>query len=93
MTELSIDSVVVRRAEPLTTPVDGELVILDMRRGHYLGLDPIGRRIWELLEHPRSVEALCATLEGQYAVSAQTCRADVLVLLEQLADAELIEIG
>jgi hypothetical protein len=90
---VSLDSVVVRRPEPLTTPVDGELVILDLRRGHYLGIDPIGRRIWELLEQPRSVDALCAALEGQFEVSAETCRTDVLAFVAQLADAELVEIG
>jgi len=92
VTKLSLDAVVARRPEPLTAPVDGELVMLDPRQGQYFGLDRIGHRIWELLERPQPIDALCAALQAQFDVSAETCRADVLRFVEQLADAELVEI-
>jgi hypothetical protein len=91
VSSLSLDSVVVRRGDPLTAPVDGELVMLDPRQSRYFGLDPIGHRIWDLLERPRSVDALCSELQGEFEVPAETCHADVLAFLEQLEDAELIE--
>jgi len=89
---LSGETVVVRRAEPLTAPVDDELVMLDPRQSRYFGLDRIGQRIWELLERPQCVGELCASLEGEFDVSSETCRADVLAFLEQLEEAELLEI-
>ena len=88
---LSPETVVARRTEPLTAPVDDEMVMLDPRLSRYYGLDRIGQRIWELLERPRSVGELCAALEGEFAVSADTCRTDVLAFLEQLQEAELLE--
>jgi hypothetical protein len=91
VSKLSPEAVVTRRAEPLTAPVDGDLVMLDPRRSVYFGLDPVGHRIWALLEEPRSVEALCAELQARYDVPEETCRADVLAFIQQLLDAELVE--
>jgi hypothetical protein len=92
MPELSLDSVVARRTEALTAPVDGELVMLDPRSSRYFGLDAIGSRVWELIEQPRSVMALCSALEGEFEVTPEACRDDVLGFLEQLREAELIEV-
>lgn len=92
MPKLSSEAVVVRRPGPLTAPVDGELVMLDRRSSRYFGLDPIGHRIWELLEEPRSVESLCTALQSQFDVSPETCQADVLRFLEQLEQAELLDV-
>jgi hypothetical protein len=91
--KLSLDAVVTRRPEPLTAAVDEDLVMLDPSRSLYFGLNSVGHRIWELLERPQPVNALCAALESQFDVSAQTCRIDVLAFLERLADAELVEIS
>jgi Coenzyme PQQ synthesis protein D (PqqD) len=88
---LTLETIIARRSEPLTAPVDGDLVMLDPRHGRYFGLDEIGNRIWELLERPQSVKALCSTLEAQFDVAPETCRADVVTFLEQLAEAELVE--
>jgi coenzyme PQQ synthesis protein D (PqqD) len=90
--DLTLESVVARRAEPLTAPVDGELVMLDPRRSRYFGLDAVGHRIWELLESPRSVGALCTELQREFDVDAESCQGDVLAFLEQLEKAELVEL-
>lgn len=89
---LSLDTVVVRSAKPLMARVGEELVILDSRDSRYYGLDPIGRRMWELLERPQSVDALCRILQDEFDVAEETCRRDVLPFLEQLSDARLLEI-
>jgi hypothetical protein len=86
------DAVVVRRAEPLTAAVDDELVMLDPRSSQYFALDPVGHRVWELLAEPRSVASLCSTLEGEFEVAPEDCRADVLAFLEQLQKAELLDV-
>jgi hypothetical protein len=56
---LSMDTVVVRCSETIAREVDGELVMLDPRQSIYFALDSIGRRIWDLLEQPQQVNALC----------------------------------
>jgi hypothetical protein len=92
MVSLSPDTVVARRTDPLTARVDDDLVMLDPRQSQYFALDGIGRRIWELLDEPRSVDALCTELQAQFRVEAETCRTDVLAFLEELSEAGLLEI-
>jgi Coenzyme PQQ synthesis protein D (PqqD) len=87
-----MDTVVVRRSEPITHEMDGELVMLDPRQGMYFGLDSIGGRIWELMQQPQQVDALCRSLSEEFDAPAATCRADVLAFLAQLADADLVSI-
>ena len=90
---LSVETVVMRSSEPITRSVDGDLVLLDPRQSRYFALDAIGNRIWALLERPQPVGALCAALQEEFDVPAETCRRDVLALLEELSDAELVVIG
>ena len=59
-------------------------------QGAYFGLDEIGSRVWELLEEPRSIDELCATLRGEYDVDPETCRGDVTALVERLREAKLV---
>ena len=92
MAGLSLDTVVTRRPDPLTAPIDGELAMLDVASSSYYGLDAIGSRIWELIEQPVSVADLCGTLEGEFDVEPETCRTDVLAFLDQLREAGLVDV-
>lgn len=66
--------------------------MLDPRLSRYYGLDRIGHRIWDLLERPQSVSELCAVLEGEFDIATEACRADVCAFLQQLQEAELLDI-
>ena len=48
--ELSLDSRIQRSSEPMQAELDNELVMMSVERGSYYGLDPVGSKIWELLE-------------------------------------------
>jgi hypothetical protein len=60
---------------------DGELVILDLDRGEYLALDPIGSALWTGLEKGRTVDEVAEEIATDYDVSLETARSD----LEELA--------
>jgi hypothetical protein len=89
---LSPDTVIARSEAPLTAPVDDELVMLDTSSSTYFGLDRVGRRIWDLIERPTSIGELCATLQREFDVAAETCAADVTAFVGQLESANLIEV-
>ncbi len=72
--------------------LDGEAVILSMSSGLYHGLNSVGTRIWKLLQEPRTVGQIRDELLGAYEVDPATCLADLLRLLEELREAELIEV-
>jgi len=42
--------------------LEGETALMSVDQGKYYGLDPIGSRIWALLEQARPVVDLCALL-------------------------------
>jgi hypothetical protein len=86
------ESVVVRREDPLTARIDDEIVMLDLTRSQYFGLDATGAEVWELLDGSRSVEAACARLTERYDVDLDTCRDHVLAFVGELAEAGLVEV-
>jgi hypothetical protein len=89
---LTLNNVVARSPRPFTAQAADELVMLDPGQGRYFGLDAVGNRVWELLETPRSVGDLCSALTGEFVVDAASCQRDVLAFLQQLADADLLDI-
>jgi hypothetical protein len=69
----------------------GEAAILNLENSVYYGLNPVGARIWSLIQTPVTVSALCDAIVDEYDVDDQRCKRDLLDLLAQLADARLIK--
>lgn len=67
----------------------GERTVLLDPHGGYFGLDPVGGRIWELLESGTTRQALVDRLEAEYDAPRERLEADVARLLEELAAARL----
>ena len=85
-------SVIVQDKEPIAATVDDEVVMLSARAESYFGLDGIGSRIWNLIEQPRQVAEICASLVESYEVDAATCERDVIKFLDELHGHGLIRI-
>lgn len=82
----------VRAEDALSAPVDDELVLLAPALEEYVGLDAIGRRIWDLLEEPRTVEELCGLLATEYEATAEQIAADVAPFLDELSEGGLVRV-
>jgi hypothetical protein len=79
-------TVMIRRQDDwLSTKTGNELIMMNVEKGHYLGLTDVGTRIWELTETPLSLDELCASLVVEFEVTPDQCRADVLEFLDHLA--------
>ena len=70
--------------------VGGETVILDLDRGKYFGLDPIGARFWELMASGESLSSIQNVMVQEYEVSAEQLESDLSVLLNSLMATHLI---
>lgn len=81
---MSIDASaqVSRTPDLMATPIDDELVILNMATNSYVALDPVARRVWELMATPTRVDELCDRLESEFEAPEGQIPRDVLVLLE-----------
>lgn len=72
--------------------IDGESIILNLEDGLYYGLDPIGARIWGLIEEPKTVQQIQEILLEEFEVEPQVCMHDLQVLLQDLTNRRLIEV-
>ena len=73
-----------RQGDWLSAKVGNELVMMSAEKGNYIGLSEVGARIWDIIETPSEVGALCARLQAEYEVAPETCRAEVDAFLEEL---------
>ena len=85
MNEITLEATVVRSNDVLASPVDNDLVMIDLERGMYYALNAIGADIWERLAQPVAVADLCDQLMQKYEVDRETCQADVLAVLNEMA--------
>jgi coenzyme PQQ synthesis protein D (PqqD) len=89
---VSLSSVVVAARDQVWSELANEAAILSLRSGVYYGLDPVGVRVWRLLQAPVPVRRLRDTLLAEYEVTPDRCERDILALLERLAAEGLIEV-
>jgi Coenzyme PQQ synthesis protein D (PqqD) len=90
--ELFQTALLVASEDQISSEVAGESVILDLKSGTYFGLDEVGKRVWELIQTPRYFADLLKTLCSEYAVSPEVCERDLIVLLQALYTAKLIQV-
>ena len=69
-----------------------EVVILDLHSGVYYGLNPVGARVWSLIQEPKTVRTVLERLIEEYEVDPVCCETDLLALLEDLAGRKLVEL-
>lgn len=85
-------SAVVATGDQISSDLAGEAVILNLHSGVYYGLNAVGAWVWQRIQSPISVRALCDAMLAEYDVKPERCRHDLIVLLQQLADAGLVEV-
>ncbi|MGN7610904.1 lasso peptide biosynthesis PqqD family chaperone [Magnetococcales bacterium HHB-1] len=87
---VQLHTVVCQNNENPSSEIDNETILLSLEKGNYYSMGSIGQRVWQLIELPQSVEAVCQSLEQEYHVTPELCRTDTLNFLNQLAKENLI---
>jgi Coenzyme PQQ synthesis protein D (PqqD) len=90
---ISDHSVVVVTKDQVSCDLAGEAAILNIKSGVYYGLDPVGARIWNLMQEPRKVVEIQSEITNEYEVEPERCARDLVVLLEKLLAEGLIEVS
>jgi hypothetical protein len=70
--------------------IDGETVIINLYKGLYYNLNPVGSYIWTLIESGLSVDAIAHTLQTHYPHWSETEQASVRDLCDRLLAEELV---
>jgi hypothetical protein len=89
---ISGHSVVVAAKDQVSCDLAGEGAILNIKSGVYYGLDPVGARIWSLMQEPREVAEIQNAITDEYEVEPERCARDLVGLLEKLLAEGLIEV-
>jgi hypothetical protein len=67
--------------------IDGELddnqVMMHLEKGKYFGLNPVGKRIWELIEEPKSLREIINSLLSEFEVTEEQCAQEVQAFLDK----------
>jgi hypothetical protein len=72
--------------------VAGEAVILNLENGVYYSTNPVGARVWYLIQESRTLADVRDTLLEEFDVESSRLEADLRVFLEQLSVQGLVEI-
>lgn len=70
--------------------LDGNQVMMHLDSEMYFGLNPIAKRIWEMIDEPRNLDELVVGLMEEYDVDYLQCKEEVTVFLEKAVKNEII---
>lgn len=87
------DSIVCINKDIDATEFNDEKVMMNMDKGKYYALNEVGSRIWDLINSNTKVSEIVDALLKEYEVSEEDCTNQVISYLEDLYNAELIEIS
>ena len=89
---LTTRSIVNRKAGLMSTRIDKDIFVLNPIRDIYIGLDEIGRRVWDLVEIPATVDNLCHQLTQEYQGRQQQISADLIAFLDEMNTEGLLDV-
>lgn len=75
----------------LSQELAGETVLLNLNTSTYFGLDPMGTRMWQLVQEGRSLRAISDVLLQEYDVAPEVLTRDLFKLVRTLRDEGLLE--
>ena len=89
---IDLSFVAARNEAIVFTDLDDTIVMMDVDEGQYYELDPVGARIWALIETPRPVAEICDALADEYDVDPDTCRDEMLEFLQTASEHRIVQV-
>ena len=89
---ISTTTIVTQSSLPAVTRVGGKRRPMSMELAHYYGFDRVGTRLWQIIEEPRTVGAVCSRLVLEFDVDQSECERNVVSLLRLLVRDRLVEV-
>ena len=78
--------------EVIFQELEGEAVLLNMQSGIFFGLNPVAKRMWELLSELGQAEKVLKQLLQEYDASEEKLRQDLVDFIEKLKSKGLVEV-
>jgi len=85
--------IIVVSPDVLAQEVSGEMVLLDLEKEQYLGLNEVGTRIWQLLQEHQDLALIYDVLKDEYEVDEALLEADLNKLIDEMLAAGIVSVG
>lgn len=82
----------VRSAATAWRVIEGEAVILSMDTKILRGLNPVGSRVWEMIDGRRSVDEIVDAIAREFTTERATAATDVGAFVRELLDRGLVTV-
>lgn len=79
-------------ADVIFRDLEGEAVLLDLASGRYFGLNPVGTRVWMLLDAGATVDGVVAAIAAEFDGDPDEIARDVDDLLAELTARGLVSV-
>lgn len=93
MDKISENSSLVMKEKVTTTSVDKEIVLLDVEKGEYYGINELGAQIIKLSEENVSLKRIVEVLCKEYEKQESRVEKDVLVFAKEMESSGLAKIS
>jgi TRAP-type C4-dicarboxylate transport system substrate-binding protein len=93
MGKIGESSSLIIKEKVTTTSVDKEIVLLDVEKGEYYGINEVGAQIVELSEEGLSLKKVVKTLYKKYDKDKDEIKKDVLSFAEEMEKRGLAKLG
>ncbi len=92
MENLTPDSVAVKPSHVAYQVIEGEAVVLDIPGRTLRGLNPVGSRIYQLVDGKRTIGDITKTIMEEFECDEEGIIEDVRAFLEELREKNLVTI-
>ncbi|HAT6978788.1 TPA: PqqD family protein [Legionella pneumophila] len=90
--EYNTNTILERHDLVFFSSVDDDLILLDEETSHYLVVNSVGYKIWNLLESKKTVSQLISGLMEIYKVDFDTCFNDIKAFIQQMVQHKLVKV-
>jgi len=89
---MDVQSVVQRAQCPDFSQLDDSFLAIDAQRGYCYSLNATAAKIWEMIDQPISLAAICDRLQQEYDVDKETCLRETIALATTLQASGLLQV-
>jgi hypothetical protein len=89
---ISNSTILIASKEQVSCNLNGESVILSLKKDSYYGLNNVGTFVWEMIKEPKTFRQIKDAILVKYEVNPDECERDLLELVNDLLDKELIQV-
>jgi len=79
-------TIVSRNTAIIDSTLDGEVLALDLGSGETFVFEGVAKAIWDLMNEPVAISAICARLRESFDIGAEQCLTEVSRFVEALAE-------